>query len=118
MRWHVQVEARFAHAHDLRVEDAVEQHLLEVGAIQPDTNGVQGDPGPRISAGITVDAGDADSAALRAGELLTEALERAGVGTDAYVLEVGHTLLLRGKWWSPRDRAAGLWRPESGAPSE
>ena len=106
MRWYVQVEARFAHAHELRVEEAVEQHLLEVEAIQPDTNGVQGDPGPRICACVTVDADDADSAAVIAGELLTEALERAGVGTDAYVLEVAHALLLRGKWWSPSDRAA------------
>jgi hypothetical protein len=105
MRWHVQVEARFPHAHELRVEEAVENHLLEAGAIQPDTDCVQGDPGPRICAGITVDADDADSAAVIAGELLTEALEGAGVGTDGYVLEVGHTLLLRGKWWSPRDRA-------------
>jgi hypothetical protein len=106
MRWFVQIDARLAHVHELRVEDTVEQHLLEVGAIQPDTNGVQGDPGPRICAGITVDADDADSAALRAGELLTEALEHAGVGTDAYVLEVGPTVPLRGRWWSPCDRAA------------
>ena len=103
MRWYVQVEARFARAHELRVEEAVEQHLLEVGAIQPGTNGVQGNPGPRIWAGITVDADDAGSAALRAGELLTEAVEHAGVGSDAYVLDVGPTLPLQGRWWSPRD---------------
>jgi hypothetical protein len=106
MRWYVQVEALFAHAHELRVEEAVANHLLEVGAIHPDADCVQGDPGPRIFAGITVDADDADSAAVVAGELLTEALEIAGVGTDAYVLDVGHTLPLRGKWWSPCDRAA------------
>jgi hypothetical protein len=109
MRWHVQIDARFAHAHELRVEEAVETHLLEVGAIQPDTDCVQGDPGPRICAGITVDADDADSAAVIAGELLTEALEAAGVRPDTYVLDVEHTLPLRGKWWSPRDG-----RPESG----
>jgi hypothetical protein len=105
MRWYVQIDARFAHAHELRVEEAVEHHLLEVGAIQPDTDCVQGDPGPRICAGVTVDADDADSAAVIAGELLTEALEGAGVGADAYVLEVGRSVLLRGQWWSPRDRA-------------
>jgi hypothetical protein len=107
MRWLVNVDARFAHAHELRVEEAVDNRLLEVGAIQPGTNYVQGDPGPRICAGITVDADDAESAAVVAGELLTEALEGAGVGADAYVLDVGRTVPLGGKWWSPRDRAAG-----------
>jgi hypothetical protein len=80
MRWDVQVDARFAHTHELRVEDAVEEHRLEVGAIQPDTDVVQGDPGPRIRTGIAVDADAADSAAALAGAVLTDALEKAGVG--------------------------------------
>jgi hypothetical protein len=104
MRWYVQVEARFAHAHDLRVEEAVEHHLMEAGAIQPDADSVHGDPGPRIFAGITVDADSNDSAAPAAGAMLAQALEAAGVGADAYVLEVGRALALRGMWWSPDDR--------------
>ena len=107
MRWYVQVEARFAHAHELRVEEAVEQHLLNRGSIEPGTECVQGDPGPRIWAGITVDADAADSAVVVAGKVLTEALEAAGVSADAYVLEVGRAVPLWGKWWSPDDRSFG-----------
>ena len=107
MRWYVQAEARFAHAHELWVEDAVEHHLLEVGAIRPDAESVQGDPGPRIWTGITVDADDADSAVVVAGAVLTEALDAAGVSPDAYVLEVGRAVPLRGTWWSPDDRSLG-----------
>jgi hypothetical protein len=104
MRWYVQVEALFAHAHELRVEDAVAHHLMEAGAIHPDADSVHGDPGPRIFAGITVDSDAAHSAGLAAGGMLTEALKAAGVEADAYVLEVGHARPLRGMWWSPEDR--------------
>jgi hypothetical protein len=55
MRWYVQVEALFRHAHELRVEDAVERHLMEAGAIRPDAESVQGNPGPSIWTGITVE---------------------------------------------------------------
>ena len=107
MRWYVQAQARFAHAHELRVEEAVERHLKEVGAIPPDAESVHGDPGPRIWTGITVDADDGDSAVVVAGTVLTEALEAAGVSADAYVLEVGRAVPVRGKWWSPADRSLG-----------
>jgi len=63
VRWYLQVEARFARAHDPWVEEAVAEHLLEVAAIQPDADSVHGDPGQRIWAGITLDAEAADSAA-------------------------------------------------------
>jgi hypothetical protein len=43
MRWYVQVDGMYAH--ELRVEDAVENYLLDVGAIQPDADCVQSDPG-------------------------------------------------------------------------
>jgi hypothetical protein len=107
MRWYVQAEARFAHAHELRVEEAVERHLMEAAAIRPGTESVQGDPGPRIWTGITVDADDADSAISVAGTVLADALEAAGAGAGAYVLEVGRAVPLRGKWWSPNDRSLG-----------
>jgi hypothetical protein len=105
MRWYVQVEALFRHVHELRVEEAVERHLKKVGAIEPDAESVHGDPGPRIWTGITVDADSADSARVCAEAMLTEGLEAAGVGADAYVLEVGRAIPLRGKWWSPDDRS-------------
>jgi hypothetical protein len=104
MRWYVQVEARFAHAHDVWIEEAVAHHLMEAGVIHPDADSVHGDPGPRIFAGITVDADAAESAASAAGGMLAEALGAAGVEADTYVLEVGHARASRGKWWSPEDR--------------
>ena len=110
MRWYVQAEARFAHAHDLRVEEAVERRLMEMGAIEPDTESVHGDPGPRIWTGITVDADTADAAGVEASAVLTQALEAAGVSADAYVLEVGRAVPLRGKWWSPDDSSLGKTR--------